>query len=228
MNFYPLSADEKPSILFRVEYRGNRSGNRSVNGRGDLCARRTTHGGAPRWFDFDNHLSWTRVPTGLLSFSSSWGRTMNWRKRFEIQGRQDIVVIAVWAKGLTGVYSAQSVASMLGYSDTGPDRRRRIQHHRDEYLVEGGITADEYRILAVFEGGGKGRDVVFEYPLYKAPTTIPDGFFPGRRSNNALEDLGDEIYRYSGVRDDMKRDELVKSIMGPIPAFLYPTFQYRC
>ncbi|KAJ9224384.1 hypothetical protein DTO169C6_3215 [Paecilomyces variotii] len=167
MNFYPLSADEKPSILFRVEYRGNRS----VNRRGDLCARRTTHGGAPRWFDFDNHLSWTQMPTGLLSFSSSWGRTMKRRKRFEIQGRQDIVVIAVWAKGLTGVYSAQSVASMLGYSDTGTDPRRRIQHHRDEYLVESGIAADEYCILAVFEGGGKDRDVVFEYPLYKTRTT---------------------------------------------------------
>ena len=72
---------------------------------------------------------------------------------------------------------------------------------------------------------GRKRDVVFEYPLYRVPTTIPDGFFPGRRSNNALQDLGDEIYNRSGVRDDMKRDELVKSIMAI--AFLYPTFQYR-
>lgn len=91
---------------------------------------------------------------------------------------------------------------------------------------------DEYWILAVFEGGGKkragkGRDVVFEYPLYKAPTTIPDGFFPGRRSNNARQDLGDEIYRYSVVRDDMKRDELVKINHGHYSCFSVPYFSVQ-
>lgn len=51
-----------------------------------------------------------------------------------------------------------------------------LRNHHDEYLVEGGIVADEYRILAVFEGGGMERDVVFECPFYRSPTTIPSEF----------------------------------------------------
>lgn len=88
-------------------------------------------------------------------------------------------------------------------------------------------------LLSVFQGGGKkragkGRDVVFEYPLYIRPEQrFPDGFFPGRRSNNALEDLGDEIYCLSGVRDDMKRGELVKINHGPYSCFSVPYFSVQ-
>lgn len=225
MDLYELSADGKPSILFRVECLANRS----FNHRGDLCSRRTDHGGAPRQHDFDNHLSWERKPTGLLSFSSSWGRTMRRRKMLEDSKKEGIVVIAVWTKDLTGVYSAEKVALMLEYPDTESSCRKRLPNHLDEYLVEGGIAADEYRILAVFEGGGTERVVTFECPFYKNSTIIPSEFFPGKRSNDALKDIEDEIYRRTGVRDDMKRDELVKGIMGRphvFPTFLYPTIQY--
>lgn len=44
-------------------------------------------------------------------------------------------------------------------------------------------------------------------------------FFPGRRSSNATEDIEDEIYRHSGVRKYMKRDELVKAISGRAHVF---------
>lgn len=147
----------------------------------------------------------------------------------EMKDQKDIVVIAIWTEYLTSVYSAEQIASMLEYTDKGPNERKVLRNHYDEYLVEGGIAADKYRILAVFEGGGPERDVVFEWP-FNWSTTIPSEFFPGRRSNSALEDIGDEIYSRSGVRDDMKRDELVKSIMGRpsiFPSFLYPTIQYR-
>lgn len=93
---------------------------------------------------------------------------------------------------------------------------------------KGGIAADEYRILAIFEGGGAERDVVFECPAYRISTTIPSGFFPERISNNALKDIGDEIYRYSGVRDDLKRDELLRSIIGrPNVSLPFPRIRYE-
>lgn len=137
------------------------------------------------------------------------------RKYLESTRERDIVVIAVWTKGLASVYSAEEVARRLGYSDIGLDPKRKLQPHRDEYLVEGCIAADEYRILAIFEGGGTERVVVFECPfIYQASTTIPNEFFPGRRSSNALEDIEDEIYYHSGVRNDMKRDVLVQAITG--------------
>ena len=64
----------------------------------------------------------------------------------------NVVVIAVWARGLAGVYSAEEAAFRLGSSDTGLDKNRKLRHHRDEYPLEGGIAAEEYRILAVFGG----------------------------------------------------------------------------
>lgn len=70
-------------------------------------------------------------------------------------------MIAVWVKSLAGVYGAEEAAFRLAYSDTALDRRRSLWHHRDEYLVEGGIATDEYHILAIFEGEGPERDVVF-------------------------------------------------------------------
>ncbi|KAL4789464.1 hypothetical protein BDV19DRAFT_397021 [Aspergillus venezuelensis] len=150
-----------------------------------------------------------------------------WRqwKTLEEEGKTNIVVIAVWVEHVSGVYSAEKVAARLGYSNTGLDPHRKLWHHRGEYLVKGGIAADEYRILAVFKGGGPEHDVVFKCPFYQISATIPSGFFPGRRSNNALVEIEDEIYSYSGVHDDMKRDELVKAITRT-PQFLL-NMQYK-
>ncbi|QVM09593.1 hypothetical protein D8B26_004248 [Coccidioides posadasii str. Silveira] len=203
MTFSPLSAGTKPSVLFRAECRANTSFRE-----GYLCARGTIHGGVPSREDFDDRLSWKKRPTRFLSFFSSWRRVMKRQEYLEGDEKKDIVVIALWAKSLAGVYSAKEVAYTLGYSDTGPDPRKKLRNHHDEYLVEGGIAADEYCILAIFEGGGPEREVTFECPFYRISATIPSGFFPGRKSNNALEDIEDEIYSHSGVRDDRKRDEL--------------------
>jgi hypothetical protein len=43
------------------------------------------------------------------------------------------------------MHSAEEAASRLGKPDVWLDRQRKLWHHRDEYLVEGGIGADEYR-----------------------------------------------------------------------------------
>ena len=215
MFIHSLSADQKPAILFRAECSSNTSFRE-----GYLCARSTTDADPPSEQDFDDHLSWRRKDTRFLSFGT-WRRAMQRRKQLENEKKIDVVVIAVWAKGLAGVYSAEDAASRLGYSDTG---RKKLYPHRDEYLLEGGLAADEYRILAVFEGGGRDRDVVFECPFYRIKVTIPSGFFLGRRSNNALGDIEDEIYSHSGVRDDKKRDELVKAI-AENPFF--PALRYK-
>ena len=42
-------------------------------------------------------------------------------------GENDVIVIAVWAKDLAGVYSAEDVASKFRY----PKEEARV--HRDEY-----------------------------------------------------------------------------------------------
>ncbi|KAE8132450.1 hypothetical protein BDV38DRAFT_275130 [Aspergillus pseudotamarii] len=186
MFFHPLQADATPWVLFRAVARST-----------DQCylrARRTS-GGPPSLQEFDDRLSWAEKSTPFISFGN-WRRALAQRNYLESTGARDIVVIAVWTKGLASVYSAE-------------------ESHRDEYLVEGRIRADEYRILAVFEGGGPERNVVFECLfIYQASTIIPNGFFPGRRSSNALEDIEDEIYYHSGVRNDMKRDVLVQAITG--------------
>ncbi|CRG91094.1 hypothetical protein PISL3812_08142 [Talaromyces islandicus] len=212
----PLSANDQPSVLFRAECSSNTSFKE-----GYLCARKTIYGDPPSWQEFDDHLSWTRKPTRFLSFGT-WRRAMRRQRHLESEREKDIVVVAVWVKHLAGVYSAEEAASTLGYCDTGLDPTRKLCHHHDEYLVDGGIAADEYRILAVFEGGGPERNVIFTCPFYQISTTIPNTFFPGRRSNNALEDIEDEIYSHSGVRDNTKRDMLIKAISG---AWLPSSFQ---
>ena len=148
-------------------------------------------------------------PSALESGPCSDGK--HWKK----ERKTDIIVIAVWTENLPGVYSAARIAARLEYSDTGRDRGRRMRHHRDEYLVEGGIAAvDEYRVLAIFEGGGPPRNVVFKYPSYYISATLPSGFSPGRRTGDALRDIEYEIYGHSGVHDDTKRDRLVRAITG--------------
>ncbi|KAL4791080.1 hypothetical protein BDV19DRAFT_371188 [Aspergillus venezuelensis] len=197
----PLSSDEWPSILFRAERRSNK---RFRNGY--MCARQTTYTGPPTREDLDDHLAWQLRPTRFVSFGT-WGKAMQHRAFLQKQGATDVVVVAVWARGLMGVYSAEEAATTLGYKDMGSDKRRKIQHHYNEYLVEGSIAADEYRILAIFEGRGPDRVVDFEWPEYRVQSSmaIPRDFFPGRRSGNALQDLANEIYGGCGVWDDGKR-----------------------
>ena len=207
---HPLPDNAKPSLLFRAECSRNTSYRQ-----GYMCARRPFYKDPPSQQKFDDHLSWNRkTPTRFLSFGT-WERAIQRRQTLENKRETDIIVIAVWTENLPGVYSAERIAARLEYSDTGPNPRRRTWHHRGEYLVEGGIAAaDEYRVLAIFEGGGPPRNVVFKYPSYRLSATLPSGFFPGRRAEDALGDIEDEIYSHSGVRDDTKRDRLVRAITG--------------
>ncbi|KAF3481525.1 uncharacterized protein GIQ15_04284 [Arthroderma uncinatum] len=128
----------------------------------------------------------------------------------QAEGKQELVLIVVWAKELGGVYDAEELASKMGYSDSNADNRKP-RNHRDEYLVDRGI-GDEYRVLAVFEGGGPDSVVTFECSSYRIKTTLPNGYFTGRDGESPLEKIGNEIYRHTGVRDDSLRDYLVQSV----------------
>ncbi|KAL3437483.1 hypothetical protein BDV09DRAFT_192848 [Aspergillus tetrazonus] len=216
MAFQPLTEEERPCVLFRAEHRSNASLRD-----GYILPRARRGSGGATVNDFHNHLAGVRTATPFVSFGS-WRRAMHWRQILQTQNRADIVIIAIWVKDLPNLYSAEDVARQLGYPESGSetDGGTTISAHHDEYLVEGGIAPDEYRILAIFEGGGPDRTVVFESRFYQIITTIPDEFFPGRRSGNALQDIEEEIWSHLGVRNEMKRDELVMAIsrspMGPL------------
>ncbi len=67
---------------------------------------------------------------------------MRRRKKFITEERaQNVVVIAVWLGGLE-VYDAYDIACYL--------RMDHPEQHLDEFLLHGTISADSYRILAMF------------------------------------------------------------------------------
>lgn len=69
----------------------------------------------------------------------------------------------------------------------GSNRRWIVKNHWDEYLVDRGIIADEYRVLVVFEGNRLDCNIVFECPVrYRIFTIICDRFFLGNRLDNLL------------------------------------------
>ncbi|KAL4904451.1 hypothetical protein BDW74DRAFT_179030 [Aspergillus multicolor] len=222
--FFPIPCDEVPAVLFRAECRRTRS---LFNG--SIRARTPNHEGPPSAADFDDTLSWqTERPTRFRCFSTNWHQTLNRRAEMEQDEEEDIIVVAVWAKGLTNVYNALDAATTLGYSDTGTEPVRNIWDHHQEFLVDNGIAADEYRILAVFEGGGESRSVKFKCPLYRIVTVVPDEFFCGRRTVDALVDIEDEIKCRTGSRDDQKRDELMKAIANvSLAPSSFPTIIYQ-
>lgn len=97
---------------------------------------------------FANCLSWKKVDTPLIPFTTIWEKAMRRRGELLEDGRKQIVIIAVWAKGLQNVYNAREVAEMLG-NDNGNINK---WNHNDEYLIYGGIPANDYRLLAMFVG----------------------------------------------------------------------------
>ncbi|RHZ53111.1 uncharacterized protein CDV56_104050 [Aspergillus thermomutatus] len=204
--FHPLSGDDKPYFLFRAESQNNRS-----FGDGGIFARHSSHHNHPTRQDFDNHLAWQRTDTGLVSFFSSWRRVMQRRQMLINDNEGDVIVVAVQAKNLVGVNSAERVAEALGYRDENNDPRRR-PCHRDEYLVFGGVAPDDYAVLAVFEGREPCVSVTFNIPSFEYSGQIPGNSLPGQAERGPLVALEDEMYRRTGRKDDLVRDELVRTI----------------
>jgi hypothetical protein len=115
---------------------------------------------------FDNLLPWKRTNTPFLSFFDSWVKALGWRKWLLDQGKRDIIIIGVWTKDLHYLYKAEDIVTTLRYNNNGQDRRCGLRNHRHEYLVRGGICADDCRILAVFLGDGLERAPYRNIRLY--------------------------------------------------------------
>ena len=171
---------------------------------------------------FRDHLTWrSRCPGPFISFTTNWNSAMKRRKTFINQGAQNIIVIAVWLEGLE-VYDAYDIARYL--------RMGRPEQHLDEFLLHGTISADSYRILAMFYGNLELENVALFTPGWSLEASIPRGFAQStqtatictRALRDATKDFQDEMYSLTGTRGGVKLDSLLHSISGisSIP-FLY-------
>lgn len=113
------------------------------------------------------------------------------------------MIIAIWAKGLRNVYDAYEVAMWLGYRERSWDTRRRLEHHLDEYLVWGGISEDEYRMLAIFDGRSE-QSLSLSVPTYPGLASVPNGFLtvPGETAEKKLKN---EIYQHTGIKGESEQ-----------------------
>ncbi|KAK7177457.1 hypothetical protein PSPO01_16495 [Paraphaeosphaeria sporulosa] len=151
--------------------------------------------------DFDDCLSWQKVNTSLIPFTISWDRAMQ-RRQWLIQGgMKRIVIVAIWTKDLRNVYDASEVAEWLGYKNDGKDKRRQIRHHYDEYLIYGGISADEYRLLTVFDGQQE-KEVTLGIPGLVGSTIVPATFPNGTPEATVQEELQNAIYLHTGIKGE--------------------------
>jgi hypothetical protein len=66
----------------------------------------------------------------------------------------------------------------------GSNARNRLANHLNEYLIFGGIPADKYRILAIFNGQKEQENIALSVPGLRGSTTVPDTFMNGRTWKN--------------------------------------------
>lgn len=148
---------------------------------------------------FDDCLSWEHKETPFIPFFRSWKKVLKWRKWLIEKGREDVIIIAIWSRGLCNVYDAYEVAKRLGYHSKSLDPRERLENHLDEYLVAGGISSDEYRILAIFHGHTLDN-VSLSVPGFTGQAAIPNGFLADGIGRRVEEKLENEVYQHTGIR----------------------------
>lgn len=195
-NRVPSPLRDPPVVLFRTECHDSNSAAYNSTFRNYNIVSRGPNVPLTRGA-FDNCLSWKKVNTPLIPFTRSWERAMKRRQKLSKDGGKQIVIIAVWAKGLRNVYDASGVAEMLGYNNNSRNRG----YHDDEYLIHGGILADDYRLLAVFDGQGE-RVVTLSVPGLTGSTTVPDEFMTTAPGATEKEKLENTIYMHTGIRGE--------------------------
>ncbi|EYE94218.1 uncharacterized protein EURHEDRAFT_387215 [Aspergillus ruber CBS 135680] len=223
----PISRDQVPWLLFRVEHRLS-----SSYGTLSAQARITRTVNPPTPDDFDRHLLNSKdFLTPFLSYFSNFRRALSLYRAFRLEGRQEVTITALWARDMANIYNAESIAQSLGFRDgDGANPRRMLRDHIGEFLIHGGIV-DTCRILTIFRGMNATQtstlmtpspgpitirevDVVFQCDAYQAVATLPEGFLPSSLQDNALRALDEEIYRRTGVLNDFWRDMIVSAVMG--------------
>jgi hypothetical protein len=209
--FSPLPDGQRPQILFRVEHSDNSSFRNH-----DMVSRDPSIPPTP--VVFDKHLSWNpNSNTPFLSFFNSWAKALSRRKWLLGQGARDVRIIAVWAEDIQHLYRAEGIATALGYNNSGQDRRRRLMNHRYEYLVWGGIAADDYRILVVFPGDGPERSVSLLSLTNSVEASLPGDFVSSTARPDVSAELLIEIWSCTGVKDKYKHNVLVAYMGGMLP-----------
>lgn len=148
---------------------------------------------------FDDCLTWKHVETPFIPFTSRWQKALNRRQRLIERGERDVVIIAIWSTGMRNVYDAYEVAKRLGYQSPSSDPRRRLDTHLDEYLVAGGISTDEYRILAIFHGR-TSVDISLSMPGFTGRAEVPYGLLADGIGDTVEEKLENEIYQHTGIK----------------------------
>ena len=187
---------DPPVVLFRAVPQSSRYGG-SLGEKLDLVARGPDK--EITWQAFHDCLSWRPVNTPFIPFTRSWCKVLRRRQLLLEKGQNDVIIIAIWSKGLRNVYDAHKVAQKLGFQSRSSNPRRRLENHLDEYLVHGGIYAYEYRMLAFFHGCTL-VDVPLSLPGHMGRAKIPHGFLADGVGRTVEEKLENEIYQHTGIR----------------------------
>ncbi|WXC51015.1 hypothetical protein QX201_010720 [Fusarium graminearum] len=167
-------------IGFRVESHGNhRLQNCRFDEHGDIIARDPLRPGNAQ--ACRDHLLWKRRGGPFVSFFTDWNAALRRRKWVVEEGATQVVIVAIWLKGLSGIYDAFEIANSLGLKKPGkPDL------FRHEVLIHGGISADSYRILAMFPGVQPTVDIALCVPNMTMMVEVPRDFIAGVQVNTLM------------------------------------------
>jgi hypothetical protein len=155
------------------------------------------------WDTFNNCLFWKKSNTPLMPVTTSWDVVLRVRNALLKEGQKNVVIIAIWSKGMHNVYDAHEITRQLRQLRR-EDPEKGFQHHH-EYLVHGGISADEDRVLAIFDGQGQQTNIPLSLQHLAGSVTIPDTFMLNTPGKTAKKKLQFEIYQRTGVDGDSKQ-----------------------
>lgn len=149
----------------------------------------------------------------FISFFTDWNAALRRRQRMIDEGAKEVLIVAVWLQDLPGIYDAFSIAQALGLQNLDPFLK--------EIWVHGGISADSYRILAIFPGTKITEEVALRVNRLTMMVQMPGGFLRGVRtwSHNgvqfrpdATDALQEEIQSCTGIVSNVKFPHLALSI----------------
>ncbi|KAF4342186.1 6-hydroxy-D-nicotine oxidase [Fusarium beomiforme] len=161
-----------------------------------------------------DHLEWRGRPGPFVSFFTNWNAALRRRQWMIDNGATEVVIIAVWLRGLSGVYDAYAMARDLGLNN--------LHFYRHEVLVRWGIDADSYRILTLFHGIQPTVQVRISVPHMVTTVDVPPDSVDGIETRGPEYDmqlpditshLYEDIYMHSGTRNYIKLSRLVQ-VMG--------------
>ncbi|UKZ77663.1 hypothetical protein TrVFT333_005387 [Trichoderma virens FT-333] len=162
-----------------------------------------------------DHLLWKQQRGPFISFFTSWRAAVCWRQMMIKKGAKNVIIVAVWLEGLPLVYDALSIAQSL--------RLGRLHLFQDEVMVYGGISADSYRIRAIFHGNEKTVETTLSVYGIDVTVQMPGGFVDEVSTKmhvctqclpDATDALRDKIYMCTGTLDDDKLFGLALSMGG--------------